>query len=162
MTNSQKKAAAEPLEYCTCKGIRGYRKYTCMDCGKLTPRLKDYGKAAAEQTSEIEKILDSIDKDVFDCGDALQNAYGTLKHRRPFDSAAVEKAEEYLRDWPPVWMRDELFIPSQVPEKIGTDKIRDFIRQQEERIKTLEADSEAQLKLIRILSDKLSSFSPPI
>lgn len=87
-------------------------------------------------SAKINSLLDSIDKDVFDCCDALQNAYGTLKHRGLYGMEASEKVEEYLRDWPPTWMRDDTFILSQVPEKIGTDKVRDYIR-------TLQADNES-------------------
>lgn len=96
--------------------------YYCMKCEKKCEA------PSVQSQEEMERLLDVIDKDVFACGDALQNAYYTLKGRRQFDSAAVDKAEEYLREWPPVWMRDETFTPAQVPEKIGTDKIREYLR----------------------------------
>lgn len=94
-------------------------------CPKCRP-VSGEGCECVEPSIDIQKTLDAIDKDVFDCADAIQNALSCVGSRPD-----PVKAEEYLMDWVPKWMRDETFTPDQVPEKIRTDKVRNYIRQLE-------------------------------
>ena len=90
-------------------------------------------------SGEIEKLLDSIDKDVFDCADAIQNALGA-EHGR-MSHVRLEKVLEYLQEWTPIWMRDETFTPPYIPEKIGTDKIRNYIKSLQKHSQELEEEN---------------------
>ena len=85
-------------------------------------------------SAEIQKLLDSIDKDMFDCADAIQNALSCVGSRPD-----PVKAKEYLMDWVPKWMRAETFWPDQVAQKIGTNEIRSYIRTLEDKLETYEA-----------------------
>lgn len=108
----------------------------CAVCGTV-------GTKPDTKAQSVPELLDQIDKDIFDCCDALQNAYGTLKYRGQFSTAeAAVKAEEYLREWPPVWMRDDTFVLDQVPAKIGTDKIRQLFLSQEAELTRLRGENE--------------------
>ena len=100
-------------------------------------------KEETTKAQTVPELVDQIDKDVFDCCDALQNAYITLKNRGQFSTvSAAVKAEEYLREWPPVWMRDDTFLPDQVSQKIGTDRIREYLLSQESELTRLREDNE--------------------
>lgn len=84
---------------------------------------------STNQAETAEKLLDDIEKSLFDCADAIQNALGSTS----------DKAKEYLSsDWLPAWMVQDTFTIDRVGEKSGTDKVRVYIR-------TLEAEN----KLLR-------------
>lgn len=93
--------------------------------------------------AEMQKILDSIDKAVYDCGDAVQNALG---------SSDVQKMVEYLTDWTPKWMWEETFTLDQIPQKVGTDEIRNYISQ-------LEADNAKMREALQgLLHDAVGEY----
>lgn len=88
----------------------------------------------SQDPSAVLARLKQIEKDVFDCCDAVQNALGTLN---PDRSEREAKAVEYLKEWTPTWMREETFTINEIPEKLGTAEIASLCLEQAEEIKRL-------------------------
>lgn len=75
------------------------------------------------QAEEMEKLLQGIDKTVFQLIDAIQNADSVLE----LNAQAVGKTKEYLTEWVPAWTRGTL-TSEDIQKRLGTDSILSYLR----------------------------------
>lgn len=82
----------------------------------LPPPMTNPSTPSADLQATLEKVKE-IERAVYNCCDAVQNALGTLN---PDRSEREAKAVEYLKEWTPVWMWEDTFTVGEIPERLGT------------------------------------------